>query len=304
MSLIPRLLPGLAAIALAAGALAQPDLPRPVTHPVPMKHPPMKETNDSAPLPAGESPVDFFRQLLRLAPAEQNRLLANRPPASRARILAKVREYESLDPDEREMRLRATELRWYLLPLMRLAPAGRTNRLAAVPADLRPLIKSRLLQWDLLPPPLQQEFLTNDNTRYFAQAPGGARTEARAERIADQFGAFFKITPEEKRRLLDTLSESDRAQMERTLKTFEGLPSPQQLLCVRNYAKFAGMSEAERAEFLKNADSWSKMSASERQSWRDLVAHVPRWPPMPSVMPPLPPPLAPNGANNRMATTN
>jgi hypothetical protein len=49
------------------------------------------------------------------------------------------------------------------------------------------------------------------------------------------------------------------------------------------------MNGAERAEFLKNAESWSKMSPRERQTWRDLVSHVPLWPPAPPpVMPPLP----------------
>ena len=65
------------------------------------------------------SPVEFFRQLLAMLPAERNSSLTNRTPEARARILAKVREYQALDPDERELRLRATELRWYLLPLLR-----------------------------------------------------------------------------------------------------------------------------------------------------------------------------------------
>ncbi len=53
---------------------------------------------------------------------------------------------------------------------------------------------------------------------------------------------------------------------------------------MRNYAKFAGMSPPARAEFLKNAEAWSKMSPAERQTWRDLVAHVPLWPPMPPTL--------------------
>ena len=37
----------------------------------------------------------------------------------------------------------------------------------------------------------------------------------------------------------------------------------------------------EQAEFLKNAERWSQMSPAERQAWRDLVANVPQWPPLP-----------------------
>ena len=226
-----------------------------------------------------------------MSPAERNSSLTNRTPEARARIIAKVREYQALDPDERELRLRATELRWYLLPLLRTPPGERADRLAQLPADLRELARTRLTQWDLLPLPLQQEFLANDKTRnYFAQvATTNAPANPEQQKIAEQFNQFFEFTPAEKQQTLSTLSEAERAQMEKTLQSFEQLPPEQRRECVRNYAKFAGMSGTERAEFLKNAENWSKMSPQERQTWRDLVAHVPLWPPAPPlIMPPLP----------------
>src|SRR4051812_21202999 len=68
------------------------------------------------PPPPLKSPVDLFRELLGLSLTERRQFLSNRAPIIQKRLLAKVREYESLKPDERELRLRATELRWYLLP--------------------------------------------------------------------------------------------------------------------------------------------------------------------------------------------
>jgi hypothetical protein len=99
--------------------------------------------------------------------------------------------------------------------------------------------------------------------------------------ITEQVNQFFELTAAEKAQTLNTLSSTERAQMEKTLQTFEKLPPQQRLQCVRNYAKFASMTPAERADFLKNAESWAKMSPKERQTWRDLVTHVPQWPPMP-----------------------
>ena len=113
--------------------------------------------------------MDFFRQLLAMTPDERENFLTNRPPEIRARILAKVDEYEALDPNERELRLRATELRWYLMPLLRNRPTNRAARLAQMPDDIRELVQARLEQWAILPPPLQQEFLENERIlRYFA----------------------------------------------------------------------------------------------------------------------------------------
>jgi hypothetical protein len=110
--------------------------------------------------------------------------------------------------------------------------------------------------------------------------------------MTEQFNQFFELTPAEKQQTLGTLSDAERAQMEKTLKTFDQLPPQKRAQCVRNYTKFAGMSAAERAEFLKNAESWSKLSPKERQAWRDLVTRIPEWPPLPP--PVVPPNLIPH----------
>lgn len=259
-------------------------------------------TNLLPPMPVAPSPVAFFRQLLVMSPLERKIALTNRPPEIRARIQAKVHEYLSLGPDERELRLRATELRWYLTPLLRVAPADRATRLALVPEDLRGLVTARLQQWDILPPPLKKEFLENDRTlRYFARVEPTNRAAASPEqqKIADAFDRFFELNRKEKQQTLNTLSAAERSAMEKTLRTFDQLPPPQRATCVHNYAKFAGMSAAERTEFLANAEHWSKLTPAERQSWRDLVAHVPILPPLPgngvpaNFFPALPPKIFP-----------
>jgi hypothetical protein len=252
-------------------------------------------TNLVPPIPKLASPVNFFRQLLVMSPAERLAALTNRPPEARKKILEKVREYQALGPDERELRLRATELRWQLMPLLRVPAGDREARLANVPEELRELVNSRLRQWDLLPPPLQKEFLASDPAlHYFArvEATNQAAATPAQEKIGKQFNQFFELTPAEKQQTLNTLSAAERAQMEMTLQTFDKLPPKQRFTCLRNYAKFAGMSGTERAEFLKNAEKWSQLSPKDRQTWRDLVAHVPQWPPMPPAT--VPPNLIPH----------
>jgi len=265
--------------------------------------------------PTPQSPVTVFRQLLAMTPQERANYLTNRPPEARDRIMAKVREYLALGPDERELRLNATELRWYLLPLLRETPPDRDARLALVPDELRDLVKSRLDQWDALTPQTRQEFLDNEPTlHYFSHVestnaplePGAQRgpgdaaqarwqtlSDAERQKITAQFSRFFELTPDEKQKTLNTLSGAERVQMEKTLQSFDKLPLAQRTQCVRAFTKFAGMSPADRAEFLKSAERWSQLPPKERQAWRDLVAQVPLWPPLPTarIMPPMPPPL-------------
>ena len=276
----------LAALAiLPVQAQETPPLPLPV---------PVAAMSPVPPLTQIQSPVSFFRQLLAMSPGERNLSLSNRPPEIRNRILTKIREYQLLAPDERELRLRATELRWWLTPLLRLTGTDREARLAQMPEDLRGLVQSRLTQWDILPPPLQQELLTNDQTLHYftrVELTNTATANPGQQKISEQFNQFFELTPTEKQQAINTLSPAERTQMERTLKTFEQMPAIQRRQCLNNYARFAGMSAAERAKFLKSAESWSKLSPKERQTWRDLVAQIPILPPLPT---PTPPPVPDN----------
>jgi hypothetical protein len=262
--------------------------------------------------PSISSPVAQFRHLLDLPPRERENYLTNRPPEIRAALRAKIQEYLAMDPDSRELRLRATELRYQLIPLLRLPPGDRAPRLAQVPEDLAPLVQSRLAEWDKLSPALQQEFLANNRTLpYFAvvdTANQQATAEARAEhqRIAEQFNHFFELTPDEKQRTLKTISVAERAQMEAALEAFGKLSPPQRRQCIQAFTKFAELSPAERTEFIRNAERWAQMTPKERQTWRDLVARVPEWPPLPPnfIMPPLPPRVHPPVKAHPQVATN
>jgi hypothetical protein len=259
----------------------------------------------------GKSPVDFFRQLLAMTPDERDDFLTNRPPQIRARILAKVEEYEALDPNERELRLRATELRWYLMPLLRDSPTNQAAMLTLVPQDVRELVQARLDEWTILPPSLRDEFLANEHILYYfahidtrnspaenspsapdesERAHWNGLSEAEHRQITDGFNQFFDLTPDEKEKAMNTLSETERQQMEKTLQSFDKMPSSQRAECVNAFAKFASMSATDKTEFLKNAERWSAMSPAERQAWRDLVVNVPQWPPLPIGMSSATPP--------------
>jgi hypothetical protein len=267
-------------------------------------------------LPSVRSPISFFRDLLAMDAAGREKALTNRPPEVRKLILAKVREYESLEPGERELRLEVTELRWYLRPLM-LAPAtNRPAQLAMIQEPYRKLVEDRLQKWDSLPSDVQMDLLAHEATiRYLTEIDGrsdaqrrqaleaippASRTmleqgidkwsslsENQRRKMLTGFRDFFELTAQEKLRALNTLPGPERGQIERTLRSFDNLPPDQREQCIRSLGKFAGLSLAERQQFLKSAERWKLMSPSERQVWRVLVLKLP--PPLPPLLPPLPP---------------
>jgi hypothetical protein len=268
--------------------------------------------------PPAKCPVEFFRELLAKPAAERAQLLTNRSLASQKLILAKLQEYAALGAEERELRLRATELRWYLLPLMSAPATERSAQLALVPEELRQLVADRLRLWDRVPPDAQKRLLL-PAANYLSTPPADPavrradiririspvrqakleadlrdwqdRSKAERQEIASTFQEIFELTPQERAKTLATLSEPERRQIEKTFDKFWELAPPQRALCVRAFKKFATFSAAERKQFLENTELWEEMMPSERETWKDLVYSFGNQPPLPPGMnsPPLPP---------------
>ena len=261
-----------------------------------------------APPPVPKSRVAYFRDLLAMGPVELSKALRGLPENQRNALQAKLREYAALTPTEREARLRATELRWYLRPLMNAPSDRRADQVASVPVEYRTLVEDRLRQWDALPHETQKEVLENEWTLpYFLRLQSASLSEREdalrdfspgqrqklerqlafwqalplehRQRMGEYFRQFFELSAKEKEKTLNTLSDAERQEMEKTLQAFESLPPAQRRACINSFQKFASMSPPERAQFLKNAGRWKEMSAGERQTWRMLVAKLPPLPP-------------------------
>lgn len=316
-------------LALAAQA---PNLPATTASSSVTEHPPLtKPPPPPGPvLPSAKSPIGYFRELLAMSPAQREQALTNRPPKVRKLILAKVREYESLQPEERELRLQVTELRWYLRPLMSASPTNRAAQLASIPEPQRQLVADRLQEWDNLAPEVQKDLLEKEATLTYLSEIQGLSDEQRREILRNlsparrellekginrwaamsedqrqttlyRFNRFFELTAEEKAKALKTLSAPERGQIEKTVLIFGNLPPNQRDECIRSFAKFTSMSLAERQQFFKDVERWKKMSPAEQQAWRELVRKLPRrLPPRPP--PPLPPGIRPTPPVPTMAT--
>ena len=277
-----------------------------------------------------KSPVALFRELLAMSPQERMEAIAIRPQEIQKRILEKLNEYEILPNELRELRLRETELRWYLRPLMDEARTNRPALLAQVPDELRAEVAERLQLWDLLPESLQEQFKDNDLiASYSAQARTAtpaqreeilrqisvsperlddlkrefnrwvAMSDADRQKAVAGFNKFFELTPTQKEKTLDSLSDDERQQMEQTLSSYQNLTPKQRAQCISSFEKFAKMGAGERQQFLKNAERWRDMTPEERQKWRQLVIVAPIMPP-----PSLPPQVVPtNRTLLRGATT-
>lgn len=260
---------------------------------------------------AERSPIAAFRILLAMRTDARTTELAAKPARVREVLTTRLREYDALAPGEREARLRATELHYYLNPLLNTIPATRAPQLATVPEGLRPLVEERLAAWDKLPAEIQREVLTNERllkamTRpavpnAFPPLPPGLEPQTpdnvahwqsldarQREQLLDNFTHYFRLDERAKTRVVAALPEPKRAEATRTLGEFEQLTAEDRAACLAALKKLGQMSQAEQAQFYANAEQWKKMPESERAAWRKVVIEFPPLPPG-AGMPPLPP---------------
>jgi hypothetical protein len=259
--------------------------------------------------PVIKSPIAFFRELLDMTPSDRLAALSNRLPETRKQILAKVREYRSLSLNERELRLRATELEWYLVPLMKLPATNRAARLVSVPEEYRKMIQIRLDQWDILPDTAKSDLLARrESIRVYLQKMAGETVQTNTgvpavedmpdpqrQQLISQYKQIFDLSHREKQAVLRNLSPAEQRQITNSLAKFASLTPAQQTQCVRSFAEFSKMTHAERQQFLKNAERWIMMTPDQRQAWRDVVEKMSLTPPsFPG--PPRPPGAVPTSS--------
>ena len=284
--------------------------------PPPVPPAPVPRTVQRLP-PLPPSPIAFFRKLLAASPPERVQTLAGYSAVHRQSLEAKLKEYAALKPEDRELRLRVLEVRWYLLPLMRMDPSRQIEALPGVPENDRPLIERRLAQWNHLPPDLQKEVFDNERMlNYFTRvdtnssatvlppspepladghqaweenlARWRALPKSQREQMLARFRHFFELTPTEKQKTLRLLSQSDRQQVALAVETLEKLAPLQRQQYLDAFNRYSNFTPEQREEFLENAKRWLALPSSERQKWRDLDRRLPPLPPGFNEPPPPP----------------
>lgn len=281
------------------------------------------------PLPPWPPPIVTFRQLLAMSNDERERELDQMPEERRRLLAAKLQEYEALTPEQREARLRATQLCTWLAPLLTVSPAERGPRLASVPETERALVEQRLAFWDALAPDVQRDLLAHGPFLfYFARLETAAPAhhaawlerlpQAERQRVQDALARWesiaparrqeldahlqrlFSAPPDELDKVLSALPPAERAQLEARLKALGQLPAAQRQQSLESLRKFLTLTPDERAQFLRNAERWRQMTPEQRQTWRRLATKLP---PLPPPFPTREKPVAGAAAGAVAATT-
>ena len=271
------------------------------------------------------SPFAKFKQILELPEVKREVAVESLNVSSdkhRAIISSKIKEYEAMSLNERNHKLDALDFRWHLLPLLKMEPAKRADKLTAVPERFREDILNRLNGWDKLDIQVRESLIRNESffrymssfgrgsesrdamTNHLIKMPSKLREnvekriiEWRGRQKSDRrkmkrhFHRFFDLQPIDQQKALSHLSVRERTKMEASLIRFKSMTIEQREIILKSFDRLADMSQVERTAFFRNSQRWNEMSNAERKQWRTLVTKMPPLPPgfEKETSPPLPP---------------
>jgi hypothetical protein len=270
---------------------------------------PVRPTPPLPPMPPLWS-VGGFRELLQRPIAERETLLSGMPTTQREFLQRKLAEYDALPAPDRELKLRTSELRYLLVPLLRMGAEQRAGLLERLPEETRTLLSARLAQWDALAPELRQEFLDSHAVLdYFARVEGlpaawrardletmpepsrrnldagltrwNSLSPVEQQRITRQSAQFFELKDDEKQVVLGKLPVSDRESLRTTMAAIEQLPAGERDRCLGALRQFTSMSPEQRQRFMTAVARWQAMSPEEQNRWREISRKLPPLPPLP-----------------------
>ena len=259
------------------------------------------------------SPVEKFRHLLNVNPSELESELDTFPKETRSRINAKISEYRELSVEQRHQKLMATELRWYLPPLLNIDQETRDLHLKKLDPGLANVILQRLKTWDSLPDELKSSSLKSGLIiGHLSKAPlqnpplpNTARTEVvtsvtahsapklpstsedgksvdkaipvSQERL-QRLQAYFEMSQEAKNATLKDASVMNDPIFISRLNWLENMPEVLRERVLSHLIRFQDLSNKEKKAFGQSIKTWNRLPKSEKQALRNLVKRTPPFP--------------------------
>ena len=126
--------------------------------------------------------------------------------------------------------------------------------------------------------------------------------ESERAKIVRRFDDFMGMPEAAQSNALARLTDADYAQMQQTFSQFGTLSKEQRVQAMQGFRKFAELSPAEQAAFLKTAERWRTMSERDRELWRNVVARAQAV--RTNVPPPLPGHIKSPESSTLLATNN
>lgn len=237
-------------------------------------------------LDSSHSPISKFRTILNWSPEERSQFV-KKQPANVQRILErKIMEYEALSESQREFRLIATELHFYLDPLL----VGNRNidpsAVQEVPPHLRKYIDQSVGFWNRIKPAHRDLLLAKKEAVSYLISISSRLYDL--EKLMpkpapewDNLYNFLQLPHNKQLSFMKAYQIKPSIEMEKLLVAFQGLEDEEKRNCAHAFVCYLSFPNNLKTQFVDGLAEWSQKKPSERSIWREIASKYPRIRPVP-----------------------
>ncbi len=236
--------------------------------------------------PRTASPISHFRQLLELNTQQREAIILRQEPSTRRILERKLEEYASLSEGEKEFRLFATELHFYLEPMI-----GRDSSIEKIPADripdsIIPHLRTAMDFWNQLPVSQRDLLLSKKKaiTYLITLTYSSARLSAIVPEQSDEWESlnrFLALSLDKQKAFLNSYGLAGNTRIVQVLEKMASLSADQRDRSVHALTCYLSFPPAMKDRFMDGVHTWNSMKPTERTVWRQIADRYPRVKPAP-----------------------
>nr|MBI1231025.1 hypothetical protein [Cytophagales bacterium] len=232
------------------------------------------------------SPIEHFRFILNLSSEDLEKYIVRQKPHVQAILRKKVEEYASLSIAEKDFRLRATELHYYLDSLLEHNSTVSLASLPPLPESLREEIMRAVHFWNNLSNAQRDLLFTKKATISYLVSlssenapPMPVNRPAMSSEWANLYH-FLQLPYEKQKDFLGSHKLNKAPKMQKVLEAFSKMSMDEKERSANALVCFLSFPRDLQDRVSDGLTHWNSLDPSERTVWREIAGRSPTIVPM------------------------
>jgi hypothetical protein len=235
---------------------------------------------------SSNSPIEHFRIVLNLSSEDLEKYILRQKPHVQPILRKKIEEYASLSRAEKDFRLRATELHYYLDSLLEHNSTVSLDSLPPLPESLKEEIMRAVHFWNNLSNAQRDLLFTKKATISYLVSlsrenvpPLPVNRPAISPEWANMYH-FLQLPYEKQKEFLGSDKLNQAPKMGKVLEAFSKLSVDEKERCANALVCFLSFPRDLQDRVADGLTYWNSLDPSERTVWREIAGRSPAILPM------------------------
>lgn len=232
-----------------------------------------------------KSPVAQFRDLLSYSEDQQRAFVIKQAPEIQSILSSKLDEYRNLPSAQREFKLVATELHFYLDPVLKSHENIDRTLFSQAPSHVQHYLNMAVEFWNGLSIPHRDLLLSKKAAVSYlislSYKSGESQSYDPSKSEWDGLYSFLLMPSDQQKAFLDSVDVNPSGTINKILTAFENLDEEERKRCAHAFVCYLSFPPQLKKQLNDGLHSWAEKPPIERSLWREIAEKYPKITPIP-----------------------